>query len=319
MSGKFALMFLAAFLPFAASAISFAKVQGPELCSASEVQSGLESPVVVDGKTRQVIDIKNELGLVQPGDVVVIGENHGLKEHQTAQIQVMRVLRQLGRKVSVGMEFLNYTDQSLVDSYRKADLGEADFLKQINWGSPSFDFYRDQVQFPKLDEGAKTWALNMPRRVTTFVAKNGLEKLPDEMQKLMPPNFQLGSDKYRERFYLLMPHLPDKEAAARYFAAQSIWDDTMAWNAMAAVGANPEAVLVIVVGEFHTQYGGGLPDRLTSRGAKKVWTLGLINTFGMSSEEIQQAIQPDASGTPRENWLWLQPVPPNMEASVFGG
>jgi uncharacterized iron-regulated protein len=221
----------------------------------------------------------------------------------------MNQLRRQGLKVSVGLEFFTFTDQPFVDQYRQGSLAETDFLKAINWGSPSFDFYRDQAVFADLHEGAQTLALNAPRKVTGKVAKTGLESLDASEKALLPPQFQLGRDSYRRRFLSMMPHLPDAAAGERYFAAQSIWDDTMAWRATDFIAQHPEQVLVIVVGEFHVQYGGGLPDRILARRPQTpVLTFSQINTTDLSPEEVQEEITPSSIDGPRAHFLWVAPA-----------
>lgn len=264
---------------------------------------------ILRGNDHQSVELTEALRTVTPGSIVVIGENHGLKEHQSQQIAIMQTLRDLGLKVSVGMEFFTYTHQPLVDAYRQGSLVEPAFLEQIKWGSISYDFYRDQVQFPRLSEGAKTLALNAPRSVTGKVSKSGLGSLTDEDRALLPPQFELGRDSYKRRFLSMMPHLPNPEAGERYFAAQSIWDDTMAWQATQFLIKNPEQVLVIVVGEFHVQFGGGLPDRLRARGREfPLLTFSQINTQGLSEEEIANEIAVSASEGSRADFLWLAPA-----------
>ncbi|MBO9665638.1 MAG: ChaN family lipoprotein [Bdellovibrio sp.] len=241
--------------------------------------------------------LSEALSQVTPGSIVVIGENHGHKEHQRQQIEVMSELRRQGRTVAVGMEFFTYTEQHLLDSYRHETLSEADFLAAINWKSPSFDFYREQTLFSNLAEGAATVALNAPRTITGKVAKTGFASLNEEEKALLPPQFSLGRDSYKERFLGMMPHLPNPEAGERYFAAQSIWDDTMAWQATEYLKAHPQQVLVIVVGEFHVAYGGGLPDRIRARvRGIPVVTVSQINTFGLSDSEIKEEVTPEKYG-----------------------
>ncbi|MFS4457542.1 ChaN family lipoprotein [Bdellovibrio sp. HCB2-146] len=243
---------------------------------------------------------------IPQGSIVVLGENHGFKVHQTQHIAVLDTLRSLGHKVSVGLEFFTYTDQSLVEDYRAGRLSEADFLTAIRWGSPSYDFYRAQALYPNLGEGASTWALNAPRALTSKVAKTGLNSLSPEDAALLPPNFTLGRESYRQRFLGMMPHLPSPEAGERYFAAQSIWDDTMAWRAEQFVATHPGQTLVIVVGEFHVQYGGGLPDRLRARlPHTKVVTLSQINSYGLSATELQNEMRPSNEYGPRADLLWV--------------
>jgi uncharacterized iron-regulated protein len=268
-----------------------------------------QSSGIFRGNDLQETTLSESLSQVTPGSIVVIGENHGFKEHQRQQIEVMSELRRQGRKVAVGMEFFTYTEQAYLDSYQHGSLSEAGFLAAIKWKSPSFEYYRDQTLFPNLAEGASTVALNAPRTITGKVAKTGLVSLTDEEKALLPPQFSLGRDSYKERFLAMMPHLPNPESGERYFAAQSIWDDTMAWRATEYIKTHPEQVMVIVVGEFHVAYGGGLPDRIHQRAPQiPVKTISQINTFGLSDSEITEQITPSVKEGPRGNLLILAPA-----------
>ncbi|WP_413557541.1 ChaN family lipoprotein [Bdellovibrio sp. HCB209] len=268
-----------------------------------------QSDGILRGNDLQATTLSESLSKVTPGSIVVIGENHGFAEHQRQQVEIMRQLRSLGHRVAVGMEFFTYTDQSHVDAYRAGGLAEADFLKAIQWGKPSFDFYREQAVFPNLSDGAKTVALNAPRSLTGKVAKGGLAALSSEDKALLPPRFSLGRDSYKKRFLDMMPHLPTPEAGEKYFAAQSIWDDTMAWRATDYIHAHPEQTLVIVVGEFHSAYGGGLPDRIHVRSPKTaVITFSQVNTFKQTDSEVQETIAPHPEYGVRSDYLWLAPA-----------
>lgn len=239
--------------------------------------------------------------------VILLGENHGVKSHQDQHLEILQALRQAGLRIHVGMEFFSYTDQAWVDRYRQGEITEAEFLKAIRWGSPSYDFYRDQAVFPRLELGERTWALNAPRSLTGRIARVGLNQLTAEERSLLPPNFQLGRDSYKKRFIEAMgglDHLPSPEVADRYFAAQSVWDDTMAWQISRILEQDPDAVVVVIVGEFHVQYGGGLPDRLKARGISSLTTVSQIQLQNLKPEELQKAVQPHAEYGPRADWIW---------------
>lgn len=252
---------------------------------------------------------------VRPGQIIVMGEHHGFKSAQKAQGELMTALREQGLKVSVGLEFFYYPDQLAVDDYREGRLSEEEFLKKIQWGAPSFAFYREQALFPRYEWGEKTRALNAPRSLTSRIAKAGLESLSVEERNLLPPDFQLGRASYKKRFLEMMPHLPSPEVGERYFAAQSVWDDTMAWKAAEFIGAHPDQVLVIVVGDFHAQYGGGLPDRIEVRTQQKPVVFSFINAFGLSEEDLQREIHPSPVYGPRAEYLWLTSEAPPRKSN----
>lgn len=286
-----------AFVVFAGLMMGFLTVQAQE----TQIRQGNHPQIQVS-----VADIARQ---VHPGDIVVMGENHGLKTAQAAQVQLLQALRDAGLKVTTALEFFYYPQQSLVDAYRQGTLGETDFLKQLQWGLPSFDFYRAQATFPRYDQGERTLAINAPRTLTGKIAKGGLESLTSEEQKMLPPQFHLGRDSYKKRFLEDMPHLPSPDAGDRYFAAQSTWDDTMAWKVTEYSAQHPDQVVVITVGDFHAQYGGGLPDRIEARRGAKPLVFSYVNASGLSDEDVQAQLNPSPEYGPRADFIWLAHEP----------
>jgi uncharacterized iron-regulated protein len=81
----------------------------------------------------------------------------------------------------------------------------------------------------------------------------------------MPPQFQLGRESYKKRFIDMMAnHVTSPEAMQRYFEAQSVWDETMAWK-LTELPVSSEETIVVVVGQFHIEHGGGLPFQYQER------------------------------------------------------
>lgn len=257
-----------------------------------------------DGATQAPATLENLLERVRPGSIVVLGENHGLAAHRDQHLEILRGLRSRGLKVSVGLEFVNYTDQGALERFRTGELSEDQFLKAVGWGGIGFEYYRPQLLFPDLAAGEKSLGLNVPRAVTSKISRGGLASLSAEERALLPGDFRLGRDSYRNRFMLVAgEHCPVPENC---FAAQSAWDDTMAWRAVDFAGRHPDQVLVIVVGEFHVQFGGGLPDRIRARlPGVSVVTLSQIWAEGMLDEELPEQMEPSVTEGPRADFVWF--------------
>jgi len=254
-----------------------------------------------DGQTQ--ITLSEALRDIQHGDVLVLGEIHGQEKIAAMQMQVIETLKKNGISVSIGMEFLEYPDQYFVDQYRAGKLSEADFLKKVRWGNFPFSAYREQILFPQAC-GLSTLALNAPRELTSKIAKSGLDSLTEMEKDMLPSDFTLGNAGYFERFKEVMGgHVPESKLKD-YFAAQSAWDETMAWKANQHLSVHPDQVLVIIVGEFHVRYGGGLPDRLRARGAQAVHTMTFVNTDGLTPEERSFELLPSSSYGQRSDFIW---------------
>ena len=96
-------------------------------------------------------------------------------------------------------------------------------------------------------------------------------------------------------------HVPDSKLD-NYFQAQSTWDETMAWQSLEFMKNHIDQVFVIIVGEFHVQYGGGLPASLNRRiqlmglaDKINVKTISQITTEGLTTDQITESILPSTS------------------------
>lgn len=247
------------------------------------------------GDSLAPVTLDQVVATVGPGTIVVVGEVHDSKVHHQNQADLINALG-LSHSLNVGMEFFNYTDQEKIDAYMSGALTEDEFLKSILWSGFPFDFYREQVLAP-LKFGGHTYGLNIPRGITRKVSQSGLGSLTAEELKLIPPGFEVGNPAYKERFFDVMKDHVTPEAFERYFVAQSLWDDTMAWKAIEAANRSPDSILVILVGEFHAAWGGGLPDRLRQRGWSKLLTIAQIQ------DQAELVVNPTYGS--RADFIWI--------------
>lgn len=249
-------------------------------------------------------NLKTLVSQVKPGMVVVIGEKHNNKLAQHGQLEVLKEIRAQGHTVSVGMEFISYPSQSVLAGYRAGTVSEDEFLRQA-WRNTQFDEYRDQILFPHPRDGGQTVALNAPSYLTTKIRQTGFASLTASEAALLPPDYQVGNSDYRARFAEAAGHHLTPATMEGYFNAQSVWDDTMAWRTAEFLRQNPTHVFVIIVGSFHVDYGGGLPDRLKARGVTSILTLGQVDHSDYSDEQLKKELLPHPEYGPRADYLWI--------------
>lgn len=278
------------------------------------LQAWASAPIVRDGllrgSTLQTQTLENVVADVKAGGVLVIAEEHGNPQHYARQKEALAALHQTGScTVSVGLEFMDWTHAKATDAFLAGSLAEADFLKEVGWGGNPFADYRDQALFPRVS-GGSLLGVNAPRSLSAAIAKTGVSGLSAEEASLLPPTFTVGSAEYRERFEAIMGggHVPSA-AMDRYFAAQSVWDDTMAWQAREFLDRNPTHCLAIIVGDFHAAWGGGLPERLRVRGVANVVTISQFDTGALSDAEVIEQMGPHPRYGVRADALWLSSNP----------
>lgn len=274
-----------------------------------------------DGYNNRLIDVPAQIesrledvaNSIQPGSIVIVSEEHDNEIHHNHQVQFLKALSNNSslKKISVGMEFLEFPDQKKVDYFLEGVLSEREFLQLVNWSSGSpFEFYREQVLFPKITK-ARTYALNLPRTISKRISQVGVSGLTADERRQLPADFQVGNDLYRARFEESMGGHGNVDSTKmnRYFEAQSAWDDTMATQALNAMKELSDGVLVILVGNFHAEFGGGLPDRLASRGFKNLTTITQYEASHGNEEDLVKRTSRHPEYGYISDYMWISGEP----------
>ena len=112
-------------------------------------------------------------------------------------------------------------------------------------------------------------ALNVPREITSKVAREGFGALsPSEIGRLPPISCNVGKD-YAEIMRRAHGHAGMSEAAFTHLCeAQLVWDTAMALHAEAYLNANPGSHLVILAGAVHA-WKKGIPAQIWSLNARR--------------------------------------------------
>lgn len=286
----------------AVSLVVFLALSSPSAASASVPRSGL-----IEGTTgSSPVAIETVVNRVEAGGVLILSELHGNPLHIERQLEALEALSAAGRcTVSVGLEFLSWIHQPSITDFFDNKISETDFLEASEWGGNPFSDYRQQALFPR-KTGGRLLGINAPRSLTSSIAKNGIAGISADETKLLPPEFALGSEAYRERFDVIMGgHVPSA-AVDRYFAAQSAWDDTMAWQIETFLKSHPSHCIAVIVGDFHAAWGGGLPDRLRARNVANVVVISQIESSDFKSDsDLLLEIGPHPRFGPRADAVWL--------------
>ena len=268
--------------------------------------SSLATRSLVRGADLVAATISDVIQDIQPGDVLVLGELHGNPQHHALQAEILQELqRRQGCTVHLGLEFIDWTKQGSIDRFLAGTTTEAEFLNEAGWpNGNSFSDYREQVRVVSR-AGGHVFGINAPRLLTSKVARVGLAGLDVHDEKLLPPHLTLGRRSYFERFKEAVTghagsSVPDW--LQRMFEAQSVWDDTMAWNTLKLKASS---CFVILVGDFHVAYGGGLIDRLRSRktDSSKIRFVSQVDARAWSNQERQKWLSVDPIDGPRADFI----------------
>jgi uncharacterized iron-regulated protein len=197
---------------------------------------------------------------IKKADVIYVGETHDDPADHQFQLEIIGGLLTRKTKFAIGWEMFDQTQQGALNA-RAAQatsleelLAETDF--QRHWGIYS-PVYRQILQMSgsaKIPNLALNAAPELPRKVARG------EPLTDKEKGMMPSGFVSSEQGYQNFVAMMGGHPGTPENALRpFFAAQNVWDQTMASQILRFKARNPKLLLVVLTGRGHVSGGFGIP------------------------------------------------------------
>jgi len=266
-------------------------------------------------------------------DVVLIGETHGHPMGlSTAAALWEDIVARRPNTAALSMEFFERDHQAALDDYLLGITPEDAFMKATQRSEGNYPpGHRAMIETARA-HGRPVYAANSPRRYTRLARTEGFDRLralTPEQQRLFTIPESLTSGGYRSRFFELMggaandpahgpaggdapaagaaqPTPEEIEARRReaeavtesFFRSQNVWDATMAETIALALDRGG-APVVHVVGQFHSDFEGGLTERIkTLRPRAKVMTVSVQPVWSreLRSEDAGGAAEDGSAG-----------------------
>ena len=246
----------------------------PEPGSPFKLQTEGADLCVFDTRTTGTPGAETDLAaLLRDRDIVYAGETHDQSAHHLAQLEALKALfRSRGSKTVVGFEMLNVTLQPVLDDYAAGRISEEEFLRLADWKKEwGFDFslYRPLFDFVRANK-LRALALNLPKKIVSKIAREGLAALSPEERQFIPPDFKVSAD---ERYLAYLKQSFEGHDGGmggmlkfeNYLAAMSAWNEAMGWRLADFMKASPGWAALAVAGSGHVIYNAGLPASVNSR------------------------------------------------------
>jgi len=236
---------------------------------------------VFDTRAAAFSDFEVMLADLSRADVVLVGEEHDDANTHRLETALLEGLLRRRPALVVSLEMFERDVQPALDAYLGGRNTEEDFLKASRpWPRYATD-YRPLVELAKV----QTWpviAANVPRRVASDIARNGLAplaSLPAPERAFVAADMQCPKDAYFDRFAAMMGEHPGSTPGApadgaaqeamieRYYQSQCAKDETMAESIAASFARRGSASGPIVhfTGAFHSDFGTGTAERVRRR------------------------------------------------------
>jgi uncharacterized iron-regulated protein len=236
------------------------------------VQEGLVYPSSLqlwDVAAQRSVTLEAALPRILQAEVITAGEIHDRESDHQAQLSVIRAMHEAGRQVAVGLEMFQRRSQTDLNEWISGKLNEKEFEVRFskNWGM-TWPLYREIFLFCR-KERIPMVGLNVPREVTSKVAREGFASLgPDDLAFLPPITCRVGKE-YAEIMRRAHGHGEMSEAAfVRFCEAQLVWDASMAVHSEEYLKTNPGMSLIVLAGAVHA-WRAGIPDQLRAVNPKR--------------------------------------------------
>jgi len=235
--------------------------------------------VPASGALASHADIIAEMATKQ---VVLLGETHDRFDIHRWQLHVASGLLASGRRLMLGFEMFPRRVQPALDAFVGGEIEAEAFLQHSEWETvwgfdaalylPLFHFCR-QFKLPML-------ALNCQRGLVTRVGKEGWDAVPEAERDGLTPA-RPATPAARQFLFDITgggrfsggASAPDDPGFDRFVRAQGVWDRAFAVNIARALAADPEALVVGIIGRGHMEYGHGTPFQLADLGVDRVGIL----------------------------------------------
>lgn len=256
------------------------------------------------GWNHKIFQVKNQKEIsrqeltqeLAKSNIIILGEKHYTQEVQLTEAQIIKNVVEYSQaqdQFTFNWEFLNASAQaqteSLFQQVKAQEITIDEFLK-LTQGTTKAQVYAPLIEVTaKL--GGKLYGGNLSREEKAPVTQRGLEALDP---RHLPPNFQLGSENYYERFAEIMSGHATPEQIKNYFAAQSLVDDVIAYHLYQDTS---DQLKFLVIGAFHSQYNDGIVSRLKQRNPfTQIANIEIIDAKDYTEEELKSLFHHEKYG-----------------------
>lgn len=261
---------------------------GHHLVSVSDaimVESG-DAIAQTSQSTSQDIAPSNQsvLNDLLPANVIYLGETHTDEADHIAQLQIITAMYQANGDIAIGLEMFQRPFQAILDNYIAGEITEAELIEQseyeTRWGF-DWELYAPIIRYAQSHQ-IPLIALNTPKEITRKVARQGLNSLTKDDLAYIPPVAEI--DTSDEAYQAMLARIFEQHGGhgnsgpsfENFFAAQVLWDETMAATVADFVNTSPNTQVIVMAGEGHIIYDFGIPNRVKRRLGNDLLTYSVL-------------------------------------------
>lgn len=202
---------------------------------------------------------------------LLLGEEHGSHRHHAAQVEMLRLLRDAGVPLVVGMETFSAAATPELGRWTAGELESAPFHRRFGaeWSLSNWPAYRDLFFFLR-ERRIPLAGINAEEALIQRVARGGIASLGREERRALPPGGCTVDPSYRALIERVVgPGMMHEGLFRTFCEAQSLRDAIMARNLDRLARDRPGRVVVGLLGNYHA-WKPAVPAQLSRVGARDV-------------------------------------------------
>ena len=216
-------------------------------------------------------DNDSVLAGISSSQVIYLAETHSDPADHQAQLAIIQALSAEG-EIAIGLEMFQRPFQGALDAYLANEIDEAALIVaseyETRWGF-DWEFYAPILRYAK-ENKIPLLALNTPAEITRKVARTGLDSLEGDDLRYIPPvaDIDLSDQAYKDWIASVFSAHGGAGHSLNFdnfFAAQVLWDETMAARIVQQLAEQPDRQVIVLAGEGHVLNGYGIPNRVERR------------------------------------------------------
>jgi uncharacterized iron-regulated protein len=281
-------------------------------CFLMSAATAMAPLIITDTHTGKTISQNTLRDRLAQADVVFLGEQHTDGATHALELTVLEGLHQrAGGRLTLGMEMWERDVQPALDAYLHGQTDEAAFRKTARpWSNYQTD-YRPLVEYAKAND-IPVLASNVPQPIASAIGKRGLAALTDAPPGQAAALVQAPHDSAWLRFQAVMEAMGSAHGGAamdaatigHFYEAQVVRDETMAESITRRLEAAPNGLVLHLNGQFHSDYGDGIPRRVLWR--RPLTRILIVSVIPVA--DFKKA--PSSTDKALADYIVLVPVPP---------
>jgi uncharacterized iron-regulated protein len=197
---------------------------------------------------------------VAGANIIYVGETHDKQTDHTYELFLVRGMIRRGMVFAIGWEMFDQTQQALLSAFDRGAINLHQLFHETGFDS-AWAIYSPiygKILETARRSGRKNVALNAPPGLVRKVAQD--QSLSRQERALLPSGFTTNQEAYRNFVILIGQHpgLPAGDLRS-FFAAQNVWDQTMADRILQFERLQSGTKLVVLTGRGHVASGFGIP------------------------------------------------------------